>query len=204
MTKSKISPQEAFDRLNAVYDIEYIDSPDDPVSSKYDIGIKFKNGPYRALLPSPAWEIDWPFNSRQYAPETFRDAVWPDDWGKEAIFTDNHATARCLSILCGLYRDSECEYWLDAANDCWDKCQIKVIPYNNKDSKSAEDIFETRPQGQPISTAPKDDGKEIRLLMGGEWLIGYWDKHNQVWFSRGQGHTWQWDEANQPTQWRPL
>jgi hypothetical protein len=189
MTKSKISPQEAFDRLNAIYDIEYVDGPQE---CGYHVGVKLKSGPYRAILPSPVWEIDWPLAVRQWPLEkVYTREATESDVGK---FVEVYCGEK-LKLLAVLPEQYESRYICEDRDDPNDWDSYEQCWIEEKVTKS---------QGLPISTASKEDGKEIRLLMGGEWLIGYWDKNNQLWFSTGNNRTWVWDEANQPTEWRSL
>jgi hypothetical protein len=60
------------------------------------------------------------------------------------------------------------------------------------------------PDAKPIETAPKD--RLIWLLMGGEWVTGFFD--GNIWLTgiqpNGVSHSLKWDDENQPTHWREI
>jgi len=193
--------------------------------------------------------IDWPEGMDRYPPkEEWRDAVWPDDWGKPAMFGDSKDDVKTAGTLCG-----RCNWsWMDEDGVRWIYCQVRVTddpPTIQKcrkveQEKAAEDIFPPKdelkpgwllPPGwlrksklseqvaewpeevkslmhindglvqkpddgrQPMATAPKD--REVELLMGGDWMDGFYNEG--LWWTKTRyGRCTGWDRGHQPTAWR--
>jgi len=197
--------------------------------------------------------IDWPAGVDRYPPkEEWRDAVWPQDWGKPCrVYNYDLEQHEDAGVLIGRRKDG---YFLVESNgiEIVGELQVRVTddePTIRKcrkveQEKAAEDIFPPKdelkpgwllPPGwlrksklseqvaewpeevkslmhindglvqkpddgrQPMATAPKD--REVELLMGGDWMDGFYNEG--LWWTKTRyGRCTGWDRGHQPTAWR--
>lgn len=159
-------------------------------------------------------EIDWGDLARyppEPEPEQWRDAVWPDDWGRYCRW--NKCRGSCdwdTGTIVGYSGKDPSWIVVDDGftfDPFWaSECQVRVTDEDRKAPitrpAQAESIVDKDDGSQPMHTAPKD--REIELLMGGEWIRGMWSRNGDHWMSLDVGKDSRWDEANRPTAWRPL
>ena len=123
--KKKLTPAQALEAMQHVYDITFIHRPDYPESAHYDIGIEWPNGKYRALLPSPDWVIDWPSGVYQWPlPDKWRSAVMPRDYGKRCRFKNTTEREWKDGRLAG-YCDDTAYNWVANNGVRWTLCEVE-------------------------------------------------------------------------------
>jgi hypothetical protein len=144
--------------------------------------------------------IDWPEGVDRWPPPEpdWRDAVMPQDWGKDARFRDDLDDDWFEEglTLGGFARDNEVLPYVDSDGNGWAYCQVRVEPEPTGKDLQVEDGWQT------MDSAPKDSAL-ISLRMGGQRVEGYWSMCG-IWVSKGTEKPLSWDKANQPTGWRPL
>lgn len=78
--------------------------------------------------------VNWPEDVDEWPapPAQWRDAVWPDDWGKHASFADDGDWSQLLNHkLVGYDPDVATGKWISSSGLRWRKCRIKVEESDN-------------------------------------------------------------------------
>jgi hypothetical protein len=145
-------------------------------------------------------EVDWG-DTTIYPPiPKWRPATVDDikDPPLTARFTDNDPafeknTWRHNGYLTGYTKTITNTTFHDEDEDEWNFCEVEdtsTQPYN--------DLLK---DALPIDTLPKNDFNTVWLFMGGKWITGSKGGIDQGFWSNGESMSW--DEANQPTHWKP-
>jgi hypothetical protein len=96
-------------------------------------------------IPLQLVMVDWPDGFNRYPPkEEWRDAVWPQDWGKEARFRDGESYSWQNGVLCGMIPKRHFK-WFAADKGMFVHCQVRVTE-QDKEPPDADRLEPSQPE----------------------------------------------------------
>lgn len=145
-------------------------------------------------------EVDWG-DTVMYPPvPKWRPATIDDikDPPLTARFTDNDpefdkSSWRHNGYLTGFTKTITSATFHDEDEDEWKFCEVE-----DTNTDTDNDLLK---DALPIHTFPNDRNGTVWLFMGGKWITGSKGGIDQGFWSNGESMSW--DEANQPTHWKP-
>ena len=140
MTK-KLTPAEAWSHVKALWpDATSIVRKDAMLKNDMVVTIKGSIGDAIALK---LVDIDWPEGITQWPPiEEWRDAVWPQDWGKGARFRDSESYSWRKGFLGGLnpVNPERVYKWWGGDIGVFKECQVRVTDGDKAEKSDSQNV----------------------------------------------------------------